>query len=58
MKSNINTTIIDQPGKLGNVKASQLSRFLTACLSTPGMLEEVNRRIAEQKKEKEAAECH
>ncbi len=58
MKSNIDTRIIDQPGKLGNVKASQLSRFLTACLSTPGMLEEVNRRIAEQKKEKEAAECH
>ncbi|MDE5564290.1 MAG: hypothetical protein K2I93_03975 [Oscillospiraceae bacterium] len=58
MKSNINTTIIEQSGELGKIKASTLSGYLVACLSVPEMLEEVNRRIAAEKKEKEAAECH
>lgn len=56
MKSNIKTTVIEQTGSLGKAKAGQLSRFLTAYLSNPEMLEEVNRRIAEQK-EQEATEC-
>lgn len=55
MKSNIKTTVIEQPGKLGDMKAGKLSRFITALLSNPEMLAEVNRRIAE-KKEQEATE--
>ena len=58
MKSNINTTIVEQFGELGKVKASTLSGYLVACLSIPEMLEEVNRRIAAEKKEQEATECH
>lgn len=55
MKSDIKTTIIEQPGKLGEMKAGQIARSITAFLRNPEMLAEVNRRIAEQK-EQEATE--
>lgn len=53
MKSNIKATVIESPGKLGNVKVGQLAIFLAAYLSNPETLEEVNKHIAE-KKEKES----
>lgn len=47
MKPNITTIIVEQPGKLGTMKAGQLSRLLQAALSNPEMFAEVERRIAE-----------
>lgn len=51
MKSDIKTTIIEQPGKLSDMKARKLSRVITALLKNPEMLAETNRRIAEQKEQ-------
>lgn len=47
MKPNITAKIIEQPGKLGTMKAGQLSRLLQAALSNPEMFAEVERRIDE-----------
>lgn len=51
MKSNINVTVIEHPGKIGQSKAAELSRKLQRLLSIPEFRVEVEKRIAENKKE-------
>lgn len=53
--SEIKVTVIEQPGKLGSMKASALCAFLLRFYEEHK--EEVDRRAEELRKRKEAASC-